>query len=91
LEAAGDPQLKVGSYVPQLEPHETKLEEWYTKDLVHLSACSNCKVRFICAGGCAVKRFRGQEAPDCKPILKEMKMAWNYLQEEVLRDISITT
>jgi len=88
LEAAGDPQLKVGSYVPRLELHETKLEEWYMKDLVHLPACADCKVRFICAGGCAVKGFRGQDAPDCKPILKEMDLAWNYFREEVLRDIS---
>jgi len=87
LEAAGNPQLKVGSYVPELSISEAKLKEWHDKDLVHLPACSDCKVRFICAGGCALKAFSKPEAPDCKPILHEMRAAWNYFREKVVMDL----
>jgi uncharacterized protein len=84
LEAAGTPQLAVGSYVPRLQLSEARLEEWRIKDLVHLPACAECKVRFICAGGCALKAFGESPIPDCKPILEEMHRAWNHFEEEVV-------
>ena len=87
LEASGNPQFSVGSYVPKLELSDAKIDEWFTKDLVHLPTCSGCKVRFICAGGCAFKAFVEPDIPDCKPILKEMQLAWNHFREQVAKDI----
>jgi uncharacterized protein len=91
LEASGTPQLAVGSYVPRFELDEAKLEEWFTKDLINLEACSDCRVRFICAGGCAYKAFSKPEAPDCKPILKEMHMAWHHFQDRIADELSHQT
>lgn len=87
LEAAGTPQLAVGSYVPALRLDEDRLKEWFTKDLVNLPECSACRVRFICAGGCAYKAFSKPETADCKPILEEMRMAWDHFRDKIADDL----
>jgi sulfatase maturation enzyme AslB (radical SAM superfamily) len=40
--------------------------------------CSTCKIRFICAGGCAFESFSKGTATPCMPFLSEMTMAWQY-------------
>lgn len=83
LEASGTPQLAVGSYVPEFKLDKAKLDDWFNKDLVNLPTCSDCKVRFICAGGCAYKAFSKPDTPDCKPILEEMRMAWHHYHDKI--------
>jgi uncharacterized protein len=83
LEASGMPQLAVGSYFPAFQLDEARLEEWFIKDLVNLHTCSDCRVRFICAGGCAYKAFSKPETADCKPIMEEMRMAWDHFRDKI--------
>ncbi len=91
LEASGSPHLAVGSYVPTFKIDEAKLEEWFKKDLVNLQACTDCRVRFICAGGCAYKAFSNPGVVDCKPILEEMRMAWHYFRDKIVNDLCART
>ncbi len=78
LEAVGDPGLRVGTYDPEWQLDNDAVARWTRRNVMAMPQCSTCKIRFICAGGCAFESFSKGTATPCMPFLSEMTMAWQY-------------
>jgi radical SAM protein with 4Fe4S-binding SPASM domain len=78
LEAAGDPSMRIGSYDPHFQLDEGVLSRWVQRNVLSIPSCDNCKVRFLCAGGCTYECFQKSSDYSCMPFLKEMDIAWKY-------------
>ena len=76
LEAAGDQTLRIGRYDPVWELNEDDAAMWSRRTVLDIEKCTNCKIRFVCAGGCSMERLNGQSG--CMPFLEEMEIAWDY-------------
>ena len=78
LEAVGDPALRVGTYAPDWQLDDETVARWTRRNVLAMPQCSACKIRFICAGGCAFESFsKGTDTP-CMPFLREMEVGWQY-------------
>jgi uncharacterized protein len=78
LEAAGDPSMRIGSYDPHFQLDQGVLSRWVQRNVLSIPSCDNCKVRFLCAGGCTYECFQKSSDYSCMPFLKEMDIAWKY-------------
>lgn len=78
LEAVGDPSFRIGSYDPDLSLNDGSVTKWTARNVMTLDKCRNCKVRFICAGGCAFEALNYSEQIHCMPFLEEIDIAWEY-------------
>ena len=78
LEAVGDSNLRVGRYDPEFILDDAVFEKWANRNVLQLANCKNCKVRFVCAGGCALESFNKRDGEYCMPFLREMEIAWHY-------------
>ncbi len=78
LEAVGNPALRVGVYDPQFSLDESVLSRWVQRNVMSIPGCDNCKIRFLCAGGCTYECFQKSSEKSCMPFLREMEIAWGY-------------
>jgi len=78
LEAVGQRGLRVGRFDPQWDIDETAFSRWTHRNVLAMEECRNCKIRFICAGGCTIESFNHDGVPGCMPFLREIDLAWNY-------------
>ncbi len=78
LEAVGDRALRVGTYEPEFHLDEIAFGRWTRRNVLAMQACSKCKIRFVCAGGCTIESFNHGDQPCCMPFLREMDIAWDY-------------
>lgn len=78
LEAAGDSSKRIGTYDPKWELNEAAGARWMKRNVLNMEECDNCKVRFICAGGCTMDGMNHGNTARCMPFLKEMDIAWQY-------------
>ena len=78
LEAVGDRNRRVGRYDPTWHVDEAALDRWTRRNVLSMPECRDCKVRFICAGGCTIESFSHGGQPSCMPFLREMDLAWDY-------------
>ena len=78
LEAAGDPSLRVGTYDPEWNIDDAVASRWTQRHVLHLEECQDCKIRFICAGGCTMEAINHSDDARCMPFLREMDIAWQY-------------
>lgn len=78
LEAVGDRERRVGRYDPAWSIDEAAFSRWTHRNVLTLPECHDCKIRFICAGGCTIESFNHNGQPCCMPFLHEIDLAWNY-------------
>ncbi len=52
LEAAGNPEFKIGRYEPLFHLDSDGLNQWRKRNVIDIKECTNCCVSFVCAGGC---------------------------------------
>ncbi len=78
LESVGDPSLSVGKYSPDLVLNEEIYSKWARRNVMNLKDCQNCKIKFLCAGGCSMECINNNTESACMPFLREMDMAWKY-------------
>ena len=78
LEAVGDPSFRIGTYDPEWRMNNQSIANWSERSIVNLDKCQNCKVRFICAGGCTFEGFNYPSQVHCTPFLQEINLAWKY-------------
>jgi len=78
LEAVGDSSLRIGTYDPELNIEEKAEARWSQRHVLNMEECSNCKIRFICAGGCTMDSINHGDSARCMPFLREMDIAWQY-------------
>ncbi|MDB9518193.1 radical SAM protein [Roseofilum reptotaenium CS-1145] len=78
LEAVGDRSFRIGTYDPSLSLNDASVTKWTQRSVMDLDNCRNCKVRFICSGGCAFEGFNYPEKIHCMPFLEEIDIAWEY-------------
>jgi uncharacterized protein len=78
LEAAGDSSMRIGTYDPTWELDEAAAARWMKRNVLNMEECNNCKIRFICAGGCTMDGINHGNTARCMPFLREMDIAWQY-------------
>jgi uncharacterized protein len=78
LEAVGDPALRVGTYDPEWRLDDAAEARWMQRNVLALRECDDCKIRFICAGGCTMESFNRGGKAACMPFRREMDIAWQY-------------
>ncbi|HII91504.1 MAG TPA: radical SAM protein [Methanosarcina sp.] len=83
LEAVGDPSMRVGRYDPEWKLDEKAASRWAQRHVLSIEKCNNCKVRFICAGGCTMESFNKGNNEACMPFLREIDIAWNYYAKKM--------
>jgi len=76
IEALGNENFIVGTYVPKLEIFQDKMKIWTDMDFVN-DDCVKCKAAFICAGGCPRKELI-TERTDCDLLRKEISISFDY-------------
>ena len=78
LEAAGAPSLRVGTYDPEWNIDSSAASRWTQRHVLNLEECQECKIRFICAGGCTMDAINHSDDARCMPFIREMDIAWQY-------------
>jgi len=78
LEAVGNPLFRIGTYDPNFELNHSSIAQWTERNVMTLDNCRNCKICFICAGGCAFEGFNYPEKIHCMPFLEEIDIAWEH-------------
>ncbi len=78
LEAVGNPAWRIGRYDPELSIDQTGFRRWSDRNVLSIDHCRDCKVRFVCAGGCTLESFHKPNEKCCMPFLREMEIAWHY-------------
>jgi uncharacterized protein len=78
LEAVGDPSLRIGSYDPTWQIDEEAFTRWTKRTALTVPQCKECKVRFLCAGGCTMESFNKEDSEVCMPFLREIETSWKY-------------
>lgn len=81
LEAVGDRSLRIGSYDPHWNIDQEAFSRWTSRNVLAVSQCDKCKVRFLCAGGCTMESFNREDADVCMPFLREIDIAWRFFAE----------
>lgn len=81
LESVGELGMEVGRYFPKLEICDSSLKKWSMRNALNIDRCRECKIRFICAGGCTIESFKKADTDVCMPFLKEIDIAWDYYAE----------
>jgi uncharacterized protein len=67
----GKPGEQLGTFYPEVDLKEEKVEEWEDRDVMEIEECRNCNVSLICGGGCGAIAKNGTgrlNAPDCRPV-----------------------
>ncbi|WP_341346940.1 radical SAM protein [Paenibacillus sp. FSL H3-0469] len=54
----GDKKWSLGTYYPQLELDQQKLELWQGRHVLNQPACTACNIAFLCSGNCPVQAER---------------------------------
>ncbi len=78
LESVGEPLRRVGRYDPRLEIDHALATRWSDRQVLKIPECGECKIRFVCAGGCAIEASNKGRDAACMPFLEEMETAWDY-------------
>lgn len=81
LEAVGQRHRRIGTYDPEFSIDQAAAQAWSSRNVLAMPDCVNCKVRFVCAGGCAQEAFNARVETVCMPFLKEMEIAWQFFAE----------
>ncbi|MES9948989.1 MAG: radical SAM protein [Candidatus Thiodiazotropha sp.] len=78
LESVGNSNLRIGRYDPEWKIDQLAFDKWAKRNVLQLEYCRDCKIRFVCAGGCALESFNKKGGEYCMPFLREMDIAWDY-------------
>ncbi|MDJ0768317.1 MAG: radical SAM protein [Ilumatobacter sp.] len=81
LESVGEPHRRVGRYDPEFVIDEEAASRWASRSVLRMPYCDGCKVRFICAGGCAIEGFNKGDGNACMPFLDEIDIAWRFFAD----------
>jgi uncharacterized protein len=81
LEAVGEDRRRVGTYDPELRIDADAAAVWSNRNVLNIPECDSCKIRFVCAGGCAKEALNTASAAGCMPFLDEMDIAWQYFAD----------
>lgn len=78
LESVGDKTLRIGTYEPELIINKKAESKWSQRNVLNIRECDDCKIRFLCAGGCTMEAINRNKIQGCMPFLEEMNLAWQY-------------
>jgi uncharacterized protein len=78
LETVGQEHRRVGTYDPEFVIDPVAARAWSDRNVLQMSNCADCRVRFVCAGGCAQDAFNSGQESACMPFLDEMDIAWQF-------------
>lgn len=81
LEAVGQTHRRIGTYDPEFAINKAAARAWSDRNVLAMPKCVDCKVRFVCAGGCAQEAFNARVESVCMPFLQEMEIAWQFFAE----------
>lgn len=77
VESVGVTEAEIGRYLPDFELDRKRQSVWRQLNCFTNDTCKDCRVRFVCGGGCAAHMMRcGTGA--CLPIEAEVGLAWNF-------------
>lgn len=65
-------EFAVGEYYPEYRIYDHKFDWWRNRSIDKNSVCTDCKYKYICAGGCA-SMLSGTNIYYCKPIKEIMQ------------------
>ncbi|MCU4162813.1 radical SAM protein [Carboxylicivirga caseinilyticus] len=75
---------ELGTFYPEIQLNEEKIEEWEERDVLSITECSNCAVRLACGGGCtaiAKNRTGKINSPDCRPVQELLELGIGLYSE----------
>lgn len=81
----GKTSEKLGTFYPEVDIDEDKIDEWDDRDVLSIDKCTECNVRLACGGGCAAvaKAQSGSVSDaDCRPIEGLLSLGLSYYFQE---------
>lgn len=88
LEAQNEPSLKIGSFFPRLSLDNNVLQQWRKRHVTNIPECTDCKFRYACCGGCAMKSYRARKdifTPACEPVGELYQICFSRFYKDLLR------
>ena len=84
----GKPGEELGTFYPEQNLNESRIEEWESRDVLAIPECKTCNLQLACGGGCAsvaANRTGSILKPDCRPIreLLELGIATYFQKEKI--------
>lgn len=69
----------LGTFYPEIQRNEQRINEWEKRDVTSISQCFNCNMQLACGGGCGsvAKNNNGSVcSTDCRPVKELLELGF---------------